>query len=206
MNSIFLYIIADLRRFVKEMGVLFTIRLLIVITKVFWQQQKREHLFAGGRGSNSQAAIRKDVLEKNIAYFWANVKWENKNNSTQEAQMPSAIRLALEKAGYIDQNGRIKDMQETDGSSTRKNSLSEKTSDEAYLSAVERGDMETAIRETSPLRNEGEHGVGTGVLDRPNTKRGKEHKKRTPRNRGVFTVLIFNTLSCSEVLCFHRKL
>ena len=72
--------------------------------------------------------------------------------------MPSAIRFALEKAGYIDQNGRIKDMQETDGSSTRKNSLSEKTSDEAYLTAVE-------------------HGVGTGVLDRPNTKRGKKGKR-----------------------------
>ena len=25
----------------------------------------------------------------------------------------------------------------------------------------------------SPLRDEGEHGVGTGVLDRPNTKSGK---------------------------------
>ena len=145
--------------------------------------KKGEHLFAGGRGANSQAAIRKDVLEKNIAYFWANVKWENeksKNNSTQEPQMPSAIRFALEKAGYIDQNGRIKDMQETDGSSTRKNSLSEKTSDTAYLSAVERGDMETAIRETSPLRNEGEHGVGTGVLDRPKKREGPQ-KSNAPR-------------------------
>ena len=145
--------------------------------------KKGEHLFAGGRGANSQAAIRKDVLEKNIAYFWANVKWENeksKNNSTQEPQMPSAIRFALEKAGYIDQNGRIKDMQETDGSSTRKNSLSEKTSDTAYLSAVERGDMETAIRETSPLRNEGEHGVGTGVLNRPKKREGPQ-KSNAPR-------------------------
>ena len=79
MNSIFLYIIADLRRFVKEMGVLFTIRLLIVITKVFWQQQKREHLFAGVRGSNPQAAIRKDVLDKNIAYFGANVNRKIQN-------------------------------------------------------------------------------------------------------------------------------
>ena len=48
MNSIFLYIIADLRRFVKEMGVLFTIRLLIVITKVFWQQQKKESISSLG--------------------------------------------------------------------------------------------------------------------------------------------------------------
>ena len=47
--------------------------------------------------------------------------------------MPSAIRLALEKAGYIDQDGRIKDMQETDGSPTRKYSISEeKSSDIRY--------------------------------------------------------------------------
>ena len=36
-----------------------------------------EHLFAGRRGSNPQASIRKDVLKKNIAHFWMNVKWES---------------------------------------------------------------------------------------------------------------------------------
>ena len=46
----------------------------------------------------------------------------------------------------------------------RKYSLSEKTSGTAYLTAVE-------------------HGVGTGVLDRP--KKGKGAQKITPRNRGV---------------------
>ncbi len=79
--------------------------------------KKGEHLFAGVRGSNPQAAIRKDVLDKNIAHFWANVKWEkqkNKTFSTKEAAMPSAIRLALEKAGYIDQDGHIKYMQESE--------------------------------------------------------------------------------------------
>ena len=48
------------------------------------------------------------------------------------------------------ENGKI--ITQPDKSVNRKNSLSEKTSDIAYLSAVERGDMETAIRETSPLR------------------------------------------------------
>jgi hypothetical protein len=33
--------------------------------------------------------------------------------------MPSAIRLALEKAGYIDQNGQIKYMQESDESTQK---------------------------------------------------------------------------------------
>ena len=88
--------------------------------------KKGEHLFAGRRGSNPQAAIRKDALKENIAYFWANVKWESEKNnkkSTQEAETPSAIRAALEKAGYIDQNGQIKYMQESD-ESTEKNIFS----------------------------------------------------------------------------------
>lgn len=87
--------------------------------------KKGEHLFAGVRGSNPQAAIRKDVLDKNIAHFWANVKWEKQKNkifSTKEAEMPSAFRLALEKAGYIDQDGHIKYMQEGEDLSHKKGS------------------------------------------------------------------------------------
>ena len=76
--------------------------------------KKGEHLIAGVRGFYPQAAIRKDALKKNIGYFWKNVKWENEKNnkkSFQEAEAPSAIRHALEKAGYIDHDGRIKEMQ-----------------------------------------------------------------------------------------------
>ena len=47
---------------------------LLAITK------EGEHLFAGRRGSKPQATIRKDALEKNIAYFWVNVKWESDKN------------------------------------------------------------------------------------------------------------------------------
>ena len=69
---------------------------------------KGEHLFAGLQGSNPQGTIRKDVLEKNIAYFWANVKWKkekNKTTSTKQPSTPSAFRIALEKAGAVDENG-----------------------------------------------------------------------------------------------------
>lgn len=93
--------------------------------------KKGEHLFAGGRGSNPQAAIRKDVLEKNIAHFWANVKWEKQNNttfSTKETEMPSAFQIALEKAGYFDQDGHSKYMQENDDLSHKKDKSSGKSS------------------------------------------------------------------------------
>lgn len=65
--------------------------------------QKGEHLFAGVRGSNPQAAIRKDVLKKNIAHFWENVKWQsekNKISSSEGKATPSAMQEALQKAGY----------------------------------------------------------------------------------------------------------
>jgi len=101
--------------------------------------KKGEHLFAGVRGSNPQAAIRKDVLDKNIAHFWANVKWEkqkNKTFSTKEVEMPSAIRLALEKAGYIDQDGHIKYMQESEDLSQDEDSsvIDEKNGEESSYS------------------------------------------------------------------------
>ena len=142
----------------------------IIDRRLLSTTKKGEHLFAGVRGSNSQAAIRKDVLDRNIAYFWANVKWENeknKNNSTQEPQMPSAIRLALEKAGYIDQNGQIKYMQESD-ESTKKNIFSiDEDPDTAYLAAVERGDMVIAQR----MVNEAAKKWGAIVDETTKTKR-----------------------------------
>lgn len=76
--------------------------------------KKGEHLFAGAQGSNPQGAIQKDVLKKNIAQFWLNVKWEkqgNKTFSTKEPDVPSEIRLAFEKAGIVDQDGNINYMQ-----------------------------------------------------------------------------------------------
>lgn len=79
--------------------------------------KKGEHLFAGVRGSNPQAAIRKDVLKENIAHFWANVKWEsekNKNFSSTVTPTLTPIQAALMKAGYIDRDGHIKDMRESD--------------------------------------------------------------------------------------------
>ena len=89
----------------------------IIDGRILNLSKKGEHLFAGVRGSNPQAAIRKDVLEKNIAHFWANVKWEkqkNKTFSTKETEMPSAFQLALEKAGYFDRDGHSKYMQENE--------------------------------------------------------------------------------------------
>jgi len=55
--------------------------------------QKGEHLFAGVRGANSQAAIRKDVLKKNIAHFWENVKRENEKSSPKKEKYSNIIVL-----------------------------------------------------------------------------------------------------------------
>jgi len=89
----------------------------VIEHRILYTTKKGERLFAGMRGSNPQGAIQKDVLEKNIAYFWANVKWESEKNktfSTKEPELPSEIRLALEKAGYFDQDGHNKYMQENE--------------------------------------------------------------------------------------------
>lgn len=64
-----------------------------------------------------------------------------------------------------------------------KYSLSEKTSDTAYLSAVERGDMETAQRMVDE-ESTGPTTVGTGAPDRP--KEGEGAQKRTPRMEAFF--------------------
>ena len=48
--------------------------------------KKGEHQFAGRRGANSQAAIRKDVLDKNIAYFGANVNRKIPNGRQEREQ------------------------------------------------------------------------------------------------------------------------
>ena len=69
-------------------------------------------------GSNPQGVIRKDVLKKNISYFWANVKWNNEKNkilSATEPKVPASGAVAFQKA-----------------------------LDEKYLKAVSKGDMETA--------------------------------------------------------------
>ena len=110
-------------------------------------------------------------------------RFEYENTKNAESTGDSIVGKKTNKRLSIDSASNDSITQPED-SVNRKNSLSEEnSSDTAYLSAVERGDMETAIRETSPLRDEREHGVGTGVLDRP--KKGKDHKKATPRERGV---------------------
>lgn len=104
----------------------------IIDGRILNLSKKGEHLFAGVRGSNPQAAIRKDVLEKNIAHFWMNVKWESEKNktfSTKEAEMPSAFRLALEKAGYFDRDGHSKYMQKNNDSSQENNDSSSNKKD-----------------------------------------------------------------------------
>lgn len=80
----------------------------VIDNRLLYATKKGEHLFAGLQGSNPQGTIRKDVLEKNIAYFWANVKWKkekNKTTSTKQPSTPSAFRIALEKAGAVDESG-----------------------------------------------------------------------------------------------------
>ena len=57
--------------------------------------------------------------------------------------------------------------------------------DTAYLSAVERGDMETAQRMVDE-ESTGHTTVGTGVPDRPKTK-GEGAQKRTPRMEALFS-------------------
>ncbi len=84
--------------------------------------KKGEQLLAGVRGSNPQAAIQETILKKNIANFWANVKWgkeKNKTVSSAGSSGFSTMKDALQKAGYIDQNGHIQNMQKN-----RRNSLS----------------------------------------------------------------------------------
>ena len=82
-------------------------------------------------------------------------------------------------------------MQETDGSSTRKNSLSEKYSDEAYLTAVERGDMEAAqvLKETMDSLDE---------IERLFTEAVQEAGERT-RTAGVAV----NRRSIQRLLCLR---
>ena len=78
-------------------------------------------------------------------------------------------------------SGRITQPEE---SVNRKYSLSEEnSSDTTYLTAVNRGDMETAQR----MVDEGSTGhptVGTGAPDRP--KEGEGAQKRTPRMEAFF--------------------
>ena len=69
----------------------------------------------------------------------------------------------------------------------RKYSLSEKTSDTAYLSTVERGDMETAQRMVDE-ESTGHTTVGTGAPTA--RKKGKERKKERPAWRHSFRRLL----------------
>jgi len=95
--------------------------------------KKGEHLLAGRRGSNPQVAIQKDVLKKNIADFWANVKWlseKNKKNSFAEPETMTPIKAALQKAGYIDQDGHLQYMQDSENNSTNKGKLSLSSTDD----------------------------------------------------------------------------
>jgi len=122
------------------MGILFTIRLLVIGKKDKNRRRgggSRRHgadpdgrQGAGGAGAGGQDPVGED------------------KKRTQEWFLACGIQVPLggNKFGFIRSIA-----QEID-SVNRKNSLSEKTSDTAYLTAVE-------------------YGVGTGVLDRPNTKR-----------------------------------
>ena len=104
------------------------IQLAIAQGRILNITKKGEHLLAGRRGSNPQATIRKDVLKKNIAHFWENVKWEsekNKTYSSTETPTPTPMQAAFMKAGYIDQDGHNKYMQESEN-------LSQENGDEQF--------------------------------------------------------------------------
>ena len=96
------------------------IQLAIAQNRILHITKKGEHLFAGVLGSNPQGVIRKDILNKNISYFWANVKWldeKNKILSATEPILPASGAIAFQKA-----------------------------LDEKYMKAVKKGDMDTAQR------------------------------------------------------------
>ncbi len=105
------------------------IQLAIADNRILDITKKGGHLFAGVRGSNSQAAIRKDILDKNIAHFWDNVKWKNEKNkktSFSDSSTLTTMQAALMRAGYIDRDGHIQYMQDGENHSTDgKRSLSE---------------------------------------------------------------------------------
>ena len=69
------------------------IQLAISQNRILYITKKGEHLFAGVLGSNPQGVIRKDVLKKNISYFWANVKLENENFDDYDSPFLSSYCL-----------------------------------------------------------------------------------------------------------------
>lgn len=92
--------------------------------------KKGEQLLAGRRGTNPQAAIQETVLKKNIANFWANVKWKNgktKKLSSSEAATLTPMQLQLQKAGLLDQSGQPK----VDSDGNRQFSISDSDGNQA---------------------------------------------------------------------------
>ncbi len=88
--------------------------------------KKGRHLFAGVRGANSQAAIRKDVFKKNIANFWANVKWANEKNkiySSSVTPTTTAMEDAIKNSSYY------KSMQNSENDTEGRMSVSEEVLD-----------------------------------------------------------------------------
>ena len=79
------------------------IQMAIADGRLLAKTKKGEHLLNMRRGANSQATIREDVLKKNIADFWANVKWANEKNkiySSSTAPATTAMEDAIKNSSY----------------------------------------------------------------------------------------------------------
>ena len=120
--------------------------------------KKQGQSLAGVRGAKSQGAIQDTVLKDNIANFWANVKWKNEKNKTFSSKSESwtdttAMAVALQKAGLLDQDGHTQSMQDSENDASDVEALSLSPIDEDIAPV---GDFATPANE---LRYEGERGV-----------------------------------------------
>ena len=116
--------------------------------------KKGEQILAGVRGSNPQAAIQKSVLKKNIANFWANVKWNSANaqttsSSASNQQTLTPMQLAFQKASYTDQSGQIQSMQ--NGGKNTQPPGNSSTGQNSILSPERMAEFEGAAQETETV-------------------------------------------------------
>ncbi len=126
--------------------------------RILNMNKKSNQLFAGVQGSNPQGSMRKTDYENNIAHFWANVKWKNEKNKTFSSKSESwtdttAMAVALQKAGLLDQDGHTQSMQDSENDASDVEALSLSPIDEDIAPV---GDFATPANE---LRYEGEQGV-----------------------------------------------
>ncbi len=110
------------------------IQMAIVDGRLLAKTKKGEHLLNMRRGANSQATIREDVLKKNIANFWANVKWANEKNkiySSSVTPTTTAMEDAIKNSSYY------KSMQNSENDTEGRMSVSEEVAEESEQTYAE---------------------------------------------------------------------